>query len=60
LDIIEQIYNSKGNRHVQVLLPQEKTLYETHLTLMNRKNNYSYHPHYPDSKKQKRSTEGSN
>ena len=27
LDIIEQIYKSKGNRPVHVTLPQEKTFY---------------------------------
>jgi hypothetical protein len=42
LDIIEQIYNSKGNKHVNVMLPAEKKLYETHQSLMSRKSHYSY------------------
>jgi hypothetical protein len=41
LEIIEQIYRSKGNKHVNVLLPQEKIMYETHNSLMNRKNKIS-------------------
>ncbi len=42
LQIIEQIYSSKGNRHVSILLPKEKILYETHQSIMNRKNDISY------------------
>ena len=41
LDIIEQIYNSKGNKHVNVVLPKQKTMYETHHSLLNRKNRCS-------------------
>jgi Na+-transporting NADH:ubiquinone oxidoreductase subunit NqrF len=41
LETIDQIVRSKGNKHVHVRLPQEKVMYETHQSLMHRKNKLS-------------------
>lgn len=54
LEIIEQIYRSKGNKPVHVLLPEQKIMYETHHSLMNRKHQTSYHHPQVDYKKPKK------
>ena len=37
LEIINQIYKSKGNKNVVYKLPEEKSMYETQISFMSKK-----------------------